>query len=69
MRIQQVLLNLLSNAIKFSLDFLDVKVTVKTSINYDQSVKVAVTVSDSGIGMNETDVQNLFQPYFRTSNE
>ena len=42
---------------------------VKTSINEDNSLKVAVTVSDTGIGICENDVENLFKPYFKTSDK
>ena len=40
---------------------------VKKTIKDEETVVIAVTVKDRGIGMSESDVKNLFKPYFRTS--
>ncbi|KPV93653.1 Autoinducer 2 sensor kinase/phosphatase LuxQ [Pseudoalteromonas sp. P1-9] len=56
-RIKQILFNLISNAIKFTdLGQIDVKVT-----KYKRGIKVEVT--DSGIGMNDTQVTRLFERF------
>ena len=59
-RLRQVLLNLLSNAIKFSNG--GVKVTVKAKAEKN---KILVQVIDSGIGIPEDAIPQLFEKYYR----
>ncbi|MEA5580334.1 ATP-binding protein [Nodularia harveyana UHCC-0300] len=65
-RMQQVLLNLLSNAGKFTTNG-KVTLTVKrekTDLAPDTSLDVITfTVADTGIGMSESQKQQLFQPF------
>jgi signal transduction histidine kinase len=56
--IKQVLLNLLSNAIKFTPD--GGQVTVRA---FEDADGIALEVADTGIGMDEEELQTAFSPY------
>lgn len=56
-RVEQVLLNLLSNAVKFTEQG---EITVRCSRNSDWYV---TSVTDSGIGIKEDDMDSLFKPF------
>ncbi|TAN51338.1 MAG: response regulator [Methylococcaceae bacterium] len=62
MRITQILTNLLSNAVKFTREG---TVTVSTRVvgQTARDVGIQIQVSDTGIGMDETTLANLFQPF------
>ncbi|NRA73919.1 MAG: ATP-binding protein [Rickettsiales bacterium] len=60
-RIQQVLSNLLSNAIKYS-DNGVIKVLIKPAKD-----KVAISVSDQGVGIPKTEKSKIFTPFFESS--
>lgn len=55
--------NLLSNAVKYSPNGGDINVTSDIVKSY-----VKLTVSDNGIGMSETVMKNLFEPFLRGDN-
>lgn len=57
-RFQQILLNLLSNAIKFTPD--NGKITI--SLHQDQD-KVIIEVADTGIGIDATQLERIFDPF------
>ncbi len=61
-RIQQVLRNLLSNAVKYTMTG---TVTVRTQVidEGERSLLLQFAVEDTGIGINESDVQLLFRPF------
>lgn len=65
-KLRQILNNLISNAIKFtpsgsvSAQFLYV-------IGEDQTVQIQFRVSDTGIGIEKSDMANLFEPFMRLS--
>ncbi len=59
-RLKQILVNLLSNAVKFTPEGGTIGLTVKGST--DQKM-AEFTVWDSGIGIDETDAERLFQPF------
>jgi PAS domain S-box-containing protein len=65
MRLKQVLLNLLSNAVKYNRKGGSVSVLVKES---GESV-LRIEVRDTGAGLNEEQIGNLFQPFNRLSAE
>ena len=68
MRTKQILINLLSNAIKFSKpeDTIVVEISEpRRKANGKHNFEIIVT--DQGIGLNDEDRQNLFQPFFRSS--
>ena len=58
---------MISNAIKFSFRRDKIQVVVEKNIINESTVEIVVTVKDNGIGMSQNDVDNLFKPYFRTS--
>ncbi|MBY0587715.1 response regulator [bacterium] len=59
-RLRQILINLLSNALKFT-DSGNVRLSFELLAS--PSRKLAITVEDSGIGISEETLQNLFQPF------
>jgi CheY-like chemotaxis protein/anti-sigma regulatory factor (Ser/Thr protein kinase) len=61
-RIRQILLNLLSNAIKFTQKG-EVVLSVTAEAPADGRVKLQFVVRDTGIGMNEKTVAQLFMPF------
>lgn len=63
--IKQVLLNLLSNAVKFT----DNHGSIKLTIEYDLAQKCYIfCVEDSGIGIKEEDIEQLFEPFSQLEN-
>jgi PAS domain S-box-containing protein len=58
-RLRQVLLNLLTNAVKFTPDG-----SVSLSARLDNGV-VSFTVTDTGIGIDREDWQNIFEPFWQ----
>jgi len=65
-RLGQVLINLLSNAVKFTKNG-EVSLKVKKILDHDENVKLKFIVSDSGIGMTKSQMQNLFQSYHQAT--
>lgn len=62
LRLGQVLLNLLSNAIKFT-DRGQVVMTVKTEKSTGADAVLRFAIQDTGIGLSEQQIANLFQPF------
>jgi DNA-binding response OmpR family regulator/nitrogen-specific signal transduction histidine kinase len=60
----KVYFNLLSNAFKFTPD--NGKITISIVENQDNTVKIGF--KDSGIGIPENELSNVFNPFFRASN-
>lgn len=61
-RLEQVLLNLGSNAIKFT-NFGTIELTITTTELTHDSVSLSITVKDTGIGMKEQQLAQLFMPF------
>ena len=61
-RIRQVLINLLGNAVKFTQDG-NVLLSVSKTAQTDTGVQVLFEVIDSGIGMSESQLSQLFQDF------
>jgi CheY-like chemotaxis protein/HPt (histidine-containing phosphotransfer) domain-containing protein len=61
-RVRQILFNLLSNAIKFTERGL-IRVHVSTAALGEGNTRVALAVSDTGIGLNAEQLGRLFQPF------
>lgn len=64
-RIKQILANLLSNAIKYNVEAGQVGVTSQAT----EAGMVAIEVSDTGSGMDATQLAQLFQPFNRLGRE
>ena len=60
---KHIVINLLSNAIKFSNE----KSVIELSTEKVEK-KMVISVKDSGIGIPEDDIENLFKRFFRSSN-
>ena len=65
-RLQQVLFNLLSNAIKFTNN--DGVVTLHIKYKQDKNV-MCISVEDSGIGISEEEIDNIFAMYYQVDRE
>ncbi|MCR4745949.1 MAG: response regulator [Lachnospiraceae bacterium] len=63
-RITQIILNILNNAVKYT-----EKGSVTFSMHYEnvdeQNILLKVSIKDTGIGIKEEDIENLFSPYKR----
>ena len=68
MRIRQCALNILTNAVKYT-----EKGSVTLNIDYKEkdweNIYLHFTVTDTGIGMKDEDIEKLFQPYQRIEEE
>ncbi|MBL8407469.1 MAG: response regulator [Candidatus Accumulibacter sp.] len=62
LRIEQILLNLLGNAIKFtSSGRIELRISVLNTET--MRVRLAIDVEDTGLGLSEQDIAQLFQPF------
>jgi CheY-like chemotaxis protein len=61
-RLRQVVLNMLSNAVKFT-SHGKVNIESKTMPQEDGSVRIRVTVADTGIGIPKEACERIFDPY------
>ncbi|EPM92133.1 response regulator/sensor histidine kinase [Pseudomonas syringae pv. actinidiae ICMP 18804] len=62
MRLRQVLLNLLSNAIKFTAEG-TVSLCVAVTRSAPNTQDILITVSDTGPGMSESQLERIFKPF------
>lgn len=61
-RLAQVMMNLISNALKFTENGL-VKVQAELISIQEKTCKIAINVSDTGIGIKEKDLQKIFENF------
>lgn len=66
-RLRQILTNLIGNAVKFT-EFGEIRVRTALVDLPDNSPKLEVTVSDTGIGMSMEQSKRLFQPFVQMDN-
>ena len=64
-RIKQILTNLLSNAVKYNVD--GGSITLRTRVAEGDVIEIVV--ADTGLGMNRSQMDELFQPYNRLGRE
>jgi len=69
MRTQQIVINLLTNALKFSKEGDVVRVDALMETISEDNVKLSFKVIDSGIGISEQDLSDLFKPFFRSKDK
>jgi DNA topoisomerase VI subunit B len=67
-QLSQVFLNLISNALKFSPKNSEVLVTLSRTLNDQMQSQISVAITDSGIGIPEKEIPELFHRFFRASN-
>lgn len=67
-RVKQVIQNILSNAIKFTSDG-SITCTIKTELTFDHKVKISYSVEDTGIGMTEEQLNNVFGNFVTYADE
>ncbi len=63
-RLRQILVNLVSNAIKFTNQG-EVRISVEVGQETSINVEHIFTVTDTGIGISEKNLQGLFSPFFQ----
>jgi PAS domain S-box-containing protein len=66
-KLRQVLMNLLSNAIKFTPNGA-VGISVKNIMQDQDMVRLQFTVRDTGVGVPEEKVHDLFEPFYQVDN-
>jgi PAS domain S-box-containing protein len=62
-RLHQIIVNLLSNAVKFTDRGGEVILTAKTDHIQDGKLTIRFNVTDTGIGISEENINNLFEPF------
>lgn len=65
-RVRQIMLNLLQNAAKFTKEG-QINVTAEVILDQPDSPEILISVSDTGIGIAEGDLEKLFQPFSRVN--
>ena len=66
-RIKQIMINLLTNSVKYTEEG---RILLQVKVNNDKNnCKLIIEVSDTGIGMSEEDITNLFARYQRFDSE
>lgn len=66
-RLQQILVNLVGNALKFT-EKGQISVNLHLQHRYGKDVRLLIAVSDTGIGMPDENVDELFQPFVQAEN-
>lgn len=69
LRLSQILMNVLSNAIKFSNVSGEIAIEAGMEKLSEDRVKVRISVTDTGIGIPQDKIDDIFQPYVQVSNE
>ena len=61
-KLRQIMINLLTNAVKFTSDG-EIRIGVSTKKINNSAVEVSLSVTDTGIGIPESKIKELFKPY------
>lgn len=62
--VKQILINLISNAIKYNSDNGSVSINCQQNDSY-----VSIQIEDTGVGMSEKNINEIFEPFNRIANE
>lgn len=65
LRLEQVLLNLLSNAVKFTPEKGEIILRITKDADVERGVRLLVAVEDTGIGLSQKAIANLFKPFMQ----
>jgi len=66
MRVRQILFNLLTNAVKFTRQGkIELRVSAGTRAEEREGLSIVITVTDTGIGIKEEDMDSLFKSFVR----
>lgn len=68
MRLKQILSNLVGNAIKFT-DSGSIRIDVEGDVSDGVHLRVRIKVVDTGIGIQQTEVDRLFEPFMQVDQE
>ena len=63
-KIHQIFSNILGNANKFTENG-KIEVFINTKIINDKKLKLSVSISDTGIGISQSDIEKIFEPYYQ----
>lgn len=66
-KLQQILNNLISNAIKFTKEG-SITLTIQEKFRYDEDIFLQFSVKDTGIGIEEEDMNQLFKSFSQLNN-
>ncbi|HNF25995.1 MAG TPA: ATP-binding protein, partial [Leptospiraceae bacterium] len=61
-RLKQILLNLLSNSVKFT-EAGEIRFETRLISEENESFRLEFTVTDTGIGMNDSEIRKIFEPF------
>ena len=61
-KLRQIFTNLLNNAVKFTVDG-EIKISIRTNPKADNEVELSASITDTGIGIPESKLNELFKPY------
>ncbi len=67
-RLAQVITNFLSNAVKFTPENGTITLSARCSNVTERHCRIEVSVSDTGIGMNDDQKERIFQPFMQADN-
>lgn len=67
-RFRQVLLNLLGNAVKFTKQGF-IKLSIDSEPVHNDSVRLTVSISDTGIGVAQKDLKKIFNPFVQSEDD
>jgi signal transduction histidine kinase len=68
-KMKQVILNLLSNAMEFTSKDGNIEVVTRQSPSDEKTGMICIEVRDDGIGIQPSDLNRIFEPYFTTKHK